>query len=168
MDDNKLKRYLKKKYYKDDQKIITIHVDDERQLYNSLDGLKDTLSEQVTDYLERSAETLLPLNSINIKIDSRHKIDLENFQKCLKIHYGIENMNCERIEKMVARKKAFLLIMAFITALTFIFMDGLYEIRSFVLTLSVWEYIDMKIYSDEEEDIKRYIMELLEHALVVE
>lgn len=170
MDENDrlLKRYLKKKYYKDDLKIITLHVDDEKELYNSLDGMRDTLSDDVTDYLERSAETILPLNKINIKIECKKKVDLENFQRCLKVHYGIENLNCERIEKMVNNKKIFLLAVAVITAISFAFKDSLYEIKSFALTLSIWEYVDMKLYKDEEEDIKKYIFELLENATVVE
>lgn len=170
MDENDklLKKYLKKKYYKNDKKVITIHVENEKELYNSLDGMNDTLSDDVTSYLERSAETLLPLNKINIKIDCKKKVDLENFQKCLKVHYGIENLNNERIEKMVNNKKIFLLVVAVITALSFAFTDSLYEIKSFVLTLSVWEYIDMKLYTDEEEEIKKYILELLEKASVIE
>ncbi len=170
MDENDrfLKRYIKKKYYKDDKKVITIHVEDEKELYNSLDGLKDTLRDDVTDYLERSAETLLPLNKINIKIESKTKVDLENFQRCLKVHYGIENLNCERIEKMVNNKKIFLLVVAVITMISFAFKDSLYEIKSFALTLSIWEYIDMKLYKDEEEEIKKYIFELLENASVIE
>ncbi len=170
MDENDrfLKRYIKKKYYKDDKKVITIHVEDEKELYNPLDGLKDTLRDDVTDYLERSAETLLPLNKINIKIESKTKVDLENFQRCLKVHYGIENLNCERIEKMVNNKKIFLLVVAVITMISFAFKDSLYEIKSFALTLSIWEYIDMKLYKDEEEEIKKYIFELLENASVIE
>lgn len=170
MDENDrfLKRYIKKKYYKDDKKVITIHIEDEKELYNSLDGLKDTLRDDVTDYLERSAETLLPLNKINIKIESKTKVDLENFQRCLKVHYGIENLNCERIEKMVNNKKIFLLVVAVITMISFAFKDSLYEIKSFALTLSIWEYIDMKLYKDEEEEIKKYIFELLENASVIE
>ena len=148
--------------------MITIHVEDEKELYNPLDGLKDTLRDDVTDYLERSAETLLPLNKINIKIESKTKVDLENFQRCLKVHYGIENLNCERIEKMVNNKKIFLLVVAVITMISFAFKDSLYEIKSFALTLSIWEYIDMKLYKDEEEEIKKYIFELLENASVIE
>ena len=99
--DEKLKKYIKKKFYKNDEKVITIHIETEKELYNNLDGMKDTLSDDVVEYLERATETLLPLNQIQIKVDSKDKVDLENFQKCLKVHYGIELLNQERIEKMI-------------------------------------------------------------------
>ena len=68
MNNDKLKKYLKKKYYKDDRKIITIHIEREDELYNTLDGMKDTLNETITDYIKRSAETHLPLNKVEIKV----------------------------------------------------------------------------------------------------
>lgn len=162
----KLKKYIKKKYYKDDRKVITIHVNDERDLYNSLDVTQDTISEAVTDYLERTMETLIPLNKIEIKIDCKKDIDTSNFERCLKVHYGIENLNYDRVEKLKNRKQMFLLVTALITLTTFLFMHSLNEIRNFIVTLAIWEYIDMKIYTDEEEEIKKYIFELLDDAIV--
>ena len=40
--DEKLKKYIKKKFYKNDEKVITIHIETEKELYNNLDGMKDT------------------------------------------------------------------------------------------------------------------------------
>lgn len=168
MNNDKLKKYLKKKYYKDDRKIITIHIEREEELYNTLDGMKDTLNESITDYLNRSAETLLPLNKVEIKVESSQKIDLENFQKCLKVHYGIENLNYARIKKLEKRKKCVLLIIAFFTMLSFYFdTHTLLETRNFVVTLSIWEYIDIILGHDEEDDIKEYVSDLLEDAVIV-
>lgn len=168
MNNDKLKKYLKKKYYKDDRKIITIHIEREEELYNTLDGMKDTLNEAITDYLNRSAETLLPLNKVEIKVESSQEIDLENFQKCLKVHYGIENLNYARIKKLEKRKKCVLLIIAFFTMLSFYFdTHTLLETRNFVVTLSIWEYIDIILSHDEEDDIKEYVSDLLEDAVIV-
>lgn len=168
MNNDKLKKYLKKKYYKDDRKIITIHIEREEELYNTLDGMKDTLNEAITDYLNRSAETLLPLNKVEIKVESSQEIDLENFQKCLKVHYGIENLNYARIKKLEKRKKCVLLIIAFFTMLSFYFdTHTLLETRNFVVTLSIWEYIDIILGHDEEDDIKEYVSDLLEDAVIV-
>lgn len=168
MNNDKLKKYLKKKYYKDDRKIITIHIEREEELYNTLDGMKDTLNESITDYLNRSAETLLPLNKVEIKVESSQKIDLENFQKCIKVHYGIENLNYARIKKLEKRKKCVLLIIAFFTMLSFYFdTHTLLETRNFVVTLSIWEYIDIILGHDEENDIKEYVSDLLEDAVIV-
>ena len=168
MNNDKLKKYLKKKYYKDDRKIITIHIEREDELYNTLDGMKDTLNETITDYLKRSAETLLPLNKVEINVESSQKIDLENFQKCLKVHYGIENLNYARIKKLEKRKKCVLLIIAFFTMLSFYFdTHTLLETRNFVVTLSIWEYIDIILGHDEEDDIKEYVSDLLEDAVIV-
>lgn len=168
MNNDKLKKYLKKKYYKDDRKIITIHIEREEELYNTLDGMKDTLNESITDYLNRSAETLLPLNKVEIKVESSQKIDLENFQKCIKVHYGIENLNYARIKKLEKRKKCVLLIIAFFTMLSFYFdTHTLLETRNFVVTLSIWEYIDIILGHDEEDDIKEYVSDLLEDAVIV-
>lgn len=164
--EEKLKKYIKKKYYKDDCKVITLHVNDEAELYNFLDPAKDTISSEVTDYLERYMETLIPLNKIEIKIECPKKIDLQNFERCLKIHYGIENLNYDRVQKLKAKKKTFLLIVGLITLATFLFMHSLYEVRYFIATLAIWEYIDMKIYTDEEEEIKKYVFELLDDATV--
>lgn len=164
----KLKKYIKKKYYKNNQETITIHIKDEEELYNSLDPSRDTLSSSVTDYLERSVETLLPLNKIIIKIDCKKKIDLNNFQKCLQVHYGIENLNSERIEKKEHEKSIYLLVVALLTLSTFLFMDSLYETRYFIVTLALWEYFGMKIYRDEENEIKKYIYKLLDDAVVTE
>lgn len=167
MNNDKLKKYLKKKYYKDDRKIITIHIEREEELYNTLDGMKDTLNESITDYLNRSAETLLPLNKVEIKVESSQKIDLENFQKCIKVHYGIENLNYARIKKLEKRKKCVLLIIAFFTMLSFYFdTHTLLETRNFVVTLSIWEYIDIILGHDEEDDIKEYVSDLLEDAVI--
>ena len=159
---------MKKKYYKNDKKVITLHIDEEKELYNSLDPLKDTLSDKVTDYLERSAETLLPFNEIKIKIKCEKPINIKNFERCLKIHYGIETLNFERIEKLVKKKKTFLLLVAILTAITFLFITTFDEIRYFILSLSIWEFIDMNLYNDEEEDIKNYIIEMLAFAEVIE
>ncbi len=168
MNNDKLKKYLKKKYYKDDRKIITIHIEREEELYNTLDGMKDTLNESITDYLNRSAETLLPLNKVEIKVESSQKIDLDNFQKCIKVHYGIENLNYARIKKLEKRKKCVLLIIAFFTMLSFYFdTHTLLETRNFVVTLSIWEYIDIILGHDEENDIKEYVSDLLEDAVIV-
>jgi len=168
LNNDKLKKYLKKKYYKDDRKIITIHIEREEELYNTLDGMKDTLNESITDYLNRSAETLLPLNKVEIKVESSQKIDLENFQKCIKVHYGIENLNYARIKKLEKRKKCVLLIIAFFTMLSFYFdTHTLLETRNFVVTLSIWEYIDIILGHDEEDDIKEYVSDLLEDAVIV-
>lgn len=168
-DDERLRRYIRKKYYKADQKVITIHVKRESDLYNPLDKMRDTLSDDVMNFLERSAETLLPFNKIQIRIKGPLILDRDNFRKCLKVHYGIENLNCERIEKIVRKKKIFLLIVAFLTLATYAFMgDKFSEIRSFVLTLAVWEYVDMLIYKDEDEEIRRYICEMLENAEVID
>lgn len=166
--DEKLKKYLKKKYYKNDEKVITLHIKDESELYNSLDSMKDTLSDSITDYIERTAETLLPLNRVKIKIDCKKKVDIENLKKCLNVHYGIENLNYERIDRLVTGKKTFLLVVALIVLSTFLFMDSLYEVRYFVATLALWEYIDMNIYTDEEDEIKKYIYEILEVAEIEE
>jgi len=167
--DERLKRYIRKKYYKDDQKVITINVKKESELYNPLDGMNDMLANDVMEFLERNAETLLPFNKIQIRIEGPKKIDRDNFQKCLRVHYGIENLNCDRVEKIIHRKKTFLLIVAFLALLTYLFMgDTLGEVRSFVLTLAIWEYVDMNIYKDEDEEIRRYICEMLENAEVIE
>ncbi len=166
LENEKLRKYLHKKYYKNDRKIITIHIEDEAELYNSLDSAKDTLSNDVTSYLERTAMTILPLNNIEIKVDCKSKIDLKNFEKCLHIHYAIENLNSERIERLEWCKSIFLLSVGIITFITFFFMDSLYEVRYFITTLAIWEYIDMKIYKDDREEIKKYIYELLDEATV--
>lgn len=166
--DEKLKKYIKKKFYKDDEKIITIHVNDEDELYNHLDGANDTLSDDVTEYLERVAETLLPLNQIQIKIDCKKKVDLDNFQKCLKVYYGIELLNQERIEKLVRRKKVILLLIAALASSTFLFLKTSSEIISFIVTLSIWEFVDMILNKDEEDEIKSYTFEMLERAIVIE
>jgi len=167
--DERLKRYIRKKYYKNDHKVITIHVKEEEELYNPLDKMRDTLSDDVMDFLERSAETLLPFNKVQIRIEGPLVLDRDNFQRCLQVHYGIENLNCDRVEKIIHRKKTFLLIVAFIVLATYLFLgDVLSELRSFVLTLAVWEYVDMFIYKDEDEEIRRYICEMLENAEVIE
>ncbi len=169
MRNDKLKKYLKKKYYKDDHKIITLNVKNEAELYNTLDGAKDTLSDHITDYLNRNVEALLPLNSIEIKIECSKKVDLANFQKCLKVHYGIENLNYARIRQLERRKKYFLLFTALVVMLSFYFdTSTLLEVRNFVVTLSIWEYIDMILGHDEEDDIKEYVSDLLEDAIVIE
>lgn len=169
MNDDKLKKYLKKKYYKEDHKIITVHIGNEEELYNTLDGMKDTLNDSVTNYLNRSVETILPLNKVEIKIESSKKIDLENFRKCLKVHYGIENMNYARIKRLERRKKYVLLVIALATMISFYFdTETLFEVRNFVATLSIWEYIDIILGHDEEDDIKEYVSELLEEAVVIE
>jgi len=164
--EERLKKYIKKKFYKDDKKIITISIKDEDELYNSLDKEKDTLSDELTSYLERTTETLLPLNKVEIKIDCKKNVDLENFKKCLVVHYGIENLNYDRVERLTKRKKVFLLIVALITLTTFLFIKSLYEVRYFIATLALWEYIDMIIYKDEEGEIKKFIYELLDDATV--
>lgn len=164
--EERIKKYIKKKYYKDDRKVITLHIKDELELYNHLDSAKDTISSDVTNYLERSMETLIPLNKIEIKIDCPKKVDLKNFERCLKIHYGIENFNYDRVEKLKRKKETFLLTAGLITLSTFLFMHSLYEVRYFIATLAIWEYIDMKIYTDEEDEIKKYIFELLDDATV--
>lgn len=166
---DRLKKYIKKKYYKSDKKVITIHVEKESELYNSLDNMKDTLADNVTEYLERSVETLLPLNKIQIKIDCKEKVDIENFQKCLEIHYGIENLNYDRIERLVRRKRIFLLLVALGVLGTFLIdTTKIMELRNFVLTLAAWEYIDMSLYKDENEEIRAYTCEMLERAKVIE
>lgn len=165
--DEKLKKYIKKKFYKNDEKIITIHIEKESELYNNLDGMKDTLSDDVTEYLERSTETLLPLNQIQIKVECKEKVDLDNLQNCLKVHYGIELLNHERIEKMVKRKKIVLLLIAILASSTFLFFEDPSEIRSFVVTLSIWEFVDLILNKDEEDEIKNYTYEMLERAIVI-
>ena len=166
--DESLKKYIKKKFYKNDEKVITISIKDEGDLYNSLDGMKDTLSNDVTEYLERASETLLPLNQIKIKVDCSKEVDLANFQKCLRVHYGIELLNQSRIEKMIKKKKILLLITALISASIFFFAKTTSEILSFIVTLSIWEFVDLILNSDEEEEIKNYIYEMLERAIVIE
>lgn len=166
---DRLKRYINKKFYKNDKKVITLHVEDERELYNPLDSAQDTLADGVMEYLERSTETLLPLNEIQIRIDCKSGIDLDNFQRCLGVHYGIENLNNDRIDNLIRRKKLFLLAVAIAIVLTFMFdRTALLELRNFALTLAVWEYIDMALYRDEDEEIRAYICEMLENAKVVE
>lgn len=166
MHDEGLKKYIKKKFYKNDEKVIDITVKEEGELYNSLDGMRDTLSNDVTEYLERATETLLPLNQIKINIQCNDEVDLENFQKCLKVHYGIELLNQERIDKMIKRKKIILLTIAIISSAIFFFVETSSEIISFVVTLSIWEFVDLILNSDEEEEIKNYTYEMLERAIV--
>lgn len=164
----KLKKHIKKKYYKDDQKIVKLNIHSEDELYNHLDSSCETLSDEVINYLNRSVETLLPLSSISIMIENSEGIDLKHFEKCLHIHYGIERMNYERIERKIKRKKIFLLIVSLLTLVSFILFDNIIaEIRSFVLTLAVWEFVDMLLYDDEEEEINMYIAEVLEKAKVI-
>ena len=43
----------------------------------------------------------------------------------------------------------------------------LLETRNFVVTLSIWEYIDIILGHDEEDDIKEYVSDLLEDAVIV-
>lgn len=164
--EEKLKKYIKKKYYKDDRKVITLHIEDESELYNSLDSMRDTLSDEVTSYIERTTETLIPLNKVEIRIECDKNVDVDNFEKCLKVHYGIENLNYDRVEKIKKKKETFLLVVAILTLATFLFMTTLSEVRNFIVTLAIWEYIDMKIYTDEQEEIKKYIFELLDDAIV--
>ena len=95
--DEKVKKHIKNKYYKDDKKVISLHIDEEKDLYNSLDVSNETLSYDVTRYLEANAETLLPLSDILIEVDCNKKIDIVQFEKCLKLHYGIETLNAKRI-----------------------------------------------------------------------
>ncbi len=167
MVDERLKKYLKKKYYKEDRKIITLTISNEKELYNTLDGMRDTLNDNVTDFLNRSVETLLPINEVEIRVECPKKIDLENFQHCLKVHYGIENLNYARIKKLEHRKKYILLCIALIMMSSFYFENAtLLEVRNFIVTLSIWEYIDMILAHDEEDDIKEYISKLLEEATV--
>lgn len=168
MHDEKLKKYIKKKFYKNDEKVIEIWVKDESELYNSLDGAKDTLRSDITEYLERVTETLLPLNQIKIKVKCDKAIDLSNFQKCLKVHYGIELLNSSRIEKMIKRKKIILLTIAAISTFLFFFVETSSEIISFIVTLSIWEFVDLILNSDEEDEIKNYTYEMLERAIVIE
>lgn len=166
--DEKLKKYIRKKFYKNDEKVITIHITSEEELYNHLDGMNDTLSDDVTEYLERSLETLLPLNRIQIKIDCTNKVDLENFQKCLRVHYGIELLNQERIENIIKRKKIFLLTIAAFAALVLLLSKTSNEIISFIVTLSIWEFVDLILNRDEEDEIKKYTYEMLKRAIVIE
>lgn len=169
MKEDKLKKYLKKKYYKDDRKVIAINVEREEDLYNNLDGLKDTLNDEVTEYLKRSVETILPLNKVTIAVNCKGKIDLENLKRCIKIHYGVENLNFARIERLANRKKHFLLFVALATLLSFIIdYSSLLEIRNFILTLAIWEYIDIILGHDEEDDIEMYVTKVLEDAEVIE
>ncbi len=168
MRDDKLKKYLRKKYYKDDRKVVTIYIESEKKLYNTLDGMKDTLNSEVTDYLNRSVETILPANRVEIKVECSKEVDLANFQKCLKIHYGIENLNYARIKKLVTRKKRILLIIAAFVLLSLYFDNTfLLEVRNFIITLSIWEYIDMILGSSEEDEIEEYVSKLLEDAKVI-
>lgn len=169
MKEEKLKKYLNKKYYKDDRKIIPINITSEDELYNTLDGLRDTLKDNITDYLKRSVETILPLNSITIEVHCKKKIDIDNLERCIKIHYGIENLNYSRIEKLERRKKHFLLIVAVVTLLSFLFdASNLLEVRNFIATLAIWEYIDMILSHDEEDEIDMYVTKILEDAEVIE
>jgi len=164
----KLKKHIKKKYYKDDQKIIKLNIKCEEELYNHLDSTHETLSDNVIDYLNRSVETLLPLSSVSVMIENSDDINLKHFEKCLHIHYGVERMNHERIERKINRKKIFLLFVSLITFISFIFFENVInEIRSFVFTLAVWEFVDMLLYDDEEEEIKMYTAEILEKAKVI-
>lgn len=164
---DKLKRHLKRKFFKDDKKVIKIYIESEDDLYNSLDSSKETLSDEVVNYLDRTTETLLPLSSVTIMIDSKDDVNLKHFERCLKIHYGIEKLNYTRIDKKILRKKIFLLSVSLITFLSFIlFKNIIDEVRSFVLTLAVWEFVDMLIYEDEEEEIKRYVADILAKAEV--
>lgn len=168
MEKEKLKKYLKKKYYKDDYKVVILNIEDEEALYNSLDAMKDTLNDDVTEYLNRNVETILPLNKVMIKIECPKKVDLDNFQKCLKVHYGVENLNYCRIKRLEKRKKYVLLTIALLTMLSF-YVDSttLLEVRNFVVTLSIWEYIDIILGHDEEDDIKTFVSEILEDAEVI-
>lgn len=164
---DKLRRHIMKKYYKNDKKVITVTIKDEKELYNSLDGSNETLSDAVTDYLECNTETLLSLSNVTIKIECKKEVDLEHFSKCLKLHYGISLLNCERINKLAFKKKLLLLCIAIVAFILTIFTKNMFnEILTFIGTLAVWELADVLVFTEEEDRIEEYIYEVLKNAKV--
>ena len=164
----RIKKHLKKKYYKDDKKVITIHVDEENELYNKLDMSKETLSEAVTDYLEKNAETLLPLSEVTIAIDCPKEVDLNRFKESLQLHYGISIMNADRLINIVKRKKWFLLASALVAfLLSYWLKEFVADLFSFIGSLAIWEFCDILVFEDEKDTIMAYVYEVLESANVI-
>lgn len=165
---DKLKLHIKNKYYKNDKKVITLNLDNEMELYNKFDYTKETLSNDITSYLESNTEVLLPLSDITIEIKSKDSIDIEKFKKCLKLHYAIEELNANRLNKLALRKKIILFLITVIAFIVAYYSKGaLNEIFYFIGTLSIWELCDIVVFEEDEDKIREYIYEILEDADVI-
>lgn len=164
---DRLKRYLKNKYYRDDKKVIELKIDSEEQLYNKYDSSSEMIDRDITSYLEATTEALLPLGEINICIKSPKKCDVEKFKRSLNMFYGVKILNVERYATIKRKKEAVLLLIAalsFIIALSTV--DIVSSIFSFIGTLSIWQFTDMIIFRDEEKIVKEFVYDILEDASV--
>ena len=161
----RLKRYLRTKYYKKDKKVIKLKLNSESDLYNPLDASFETLSDNVTRYLEQMIETLMPLSEITISIECNEKVDLVKFKKALNLHYGLKLLRRERYRNIAKYKMLALVTIAFVS-LIFAFSDKGFvkEIFSFLTTLSIWDLTDMLIFRDEKNLVKEFVYDILEDS----
>ena len=125
--------------------------------------------ESVTDYLENTAEALLPLNEITISVKTQNNFDSMKFKRALNLHYGLKLMKMSRYRSIALRKKIILLFIAVISILLAVFTEGfINSIFYFLGTLSIWDLTDMIIFRDEEVIVKEFIYDILEDATVIE
>ena len=142
-------------------KVIKIKIEDEKDIYNRFDSSRNTLSEEVLEYITSELQTCESKANVHVEVESDKEIDIYNFNKALDNYCSKE---IDKIDKKIRfnRVKMFLLItvgIIFVT-LSVVLHNIIHEILTTIIatigSFTFWEALDILILGNNELKIDKH------------
>ena len=139
---------------------IKLKINDENELYNSLDETQNTLSEKVSSYIEKELSKKERADNIIIKIKCSQNIDIDKFEKAYTQFINDKIKENHKNKKFNIIKQIKLIIVGIIFITTGILIGAilntiLYTIISTIGSFAIWEASNIWLIKNNDLDIEK-------------
>lgn len=151
---------------------IAIHVEDEKDLYNSFDSSKETLSDDFVSYLEGQLEDRKIGEHIQLNIESDNPIDSTQFEKAMDILLESRRKKLAKDRRLNKLESVRLMVIGcFFVVVGIVFADiftsVVAAIVSTVGSFSIWEACNIWIKEIPAIRLQSAMIKVLENYKVV-
>ncbi len=151
---------------------ITVHVEDERDLYNSFDSSRETLSDDFVSYLEGHLEDRKLAESVTLTIESDGKVDEKQLEKAMDIFLAEKTKSLNK-EKRIKRWESIRLVLigCIFVLVGVAFADKLSSVIAAIVStigsFSIWEASNIWIREIPDLRMKKALILILENYKLV-
>ncbi len=151
---------------------ITIHVEDEKDLYNGFDPSKETLSDDFVSYLEGQLEDRKIGEHIQLNIESEKSIDSTQFEKAMDILLESRRKKLAKDRRLNKLESVRLMVIGcFFVVVGIVFADVFTSVVAAIIStigsFSIWEACNIWIKEIPAIRLQSAMIKVLENYKVV-
>ena len=151
---------------------ITIHVEDEKDLYNSFDSSKETLSDDFISYIEGQLEEKKIVQHVQLSIESEKPFDSKQFEKAMDIFLESRRRKLAKDRRLNKLESVRLMVIGcFFVVLGIVFADIFTSVVAAIIStvgsFSIWEACNIWIKEIPAIRLQSAMIKVLENYKVV-